>query len=563
MRHLPDLPAPPGPECSETAAGSGAPARPTVIVASLAAIVAVAVLAVPSAAAAAAAASPVAAAEAADSTSADSARAGGTAPPAPDSAAVDELAREHLDAAGVSGLTVTVVREGEVVHAEGYGHNPDGADVTGATPVPVASLSKSMTAASILRLAEEGELSLDDPVRDHLPGYRPVDDRAERITVRQLLDQTSGLGSYGLVSPDRQRIGSKEEALEVLSGMELTSDPGERHTYFGGNYWLAAALAEEVTGLERGDQMDENVFGPLGMDDTGTAQDPDRAGPGGAASGYGGLLGTGIARGGFGDYSAGTGDVVTTAEDLGRFLAPFTSGGLAADGTRFLGEESVDAALTASAPEGVYALGWRERSDPDDGPPRVTHDGAGFNHLAHQGIHLERGYAVAVTANTMLLLDPTFTLAMAVMDLVTGEEPPPPGRNNLWVDLGVSALLLLSVGLGVRRWTTASEWAERVRERGSLRAALGLVPRLLPLALVLGFALVIALNGAHPRSLMLWFMWPMLGLWGLVATLSQTSTVLVRLHRLRRSAPGSGSRPAAGPGAVTSPGGTTGSTAPR
>lgn len=558
MRHLPDLPAlpvPPGPTRSETAVDSGLPARPTATAASLAALVAVVVLAVPSAAAAA---SPPA-----DSTSAGSTPDEGTAPPAPDPAAVDELARDHLDATGVSAFTVTVVREGEVVHAEGYGHNPGGAEVTGTTPVPVASLSKSMTAASILRLAEEGELSLDDPVREHLPDYRPVDDRAERITVRQLLDQTSGLGSYGLVSPDRQRIDSEEEALEVLSGMELTSDPGERHTYFGGNYWLAAALAEEVTGLERGDQMDENVFGPLGMADTGTAQDPDRAGPDGAPSGYGGLLGAGIPRGGFGDYAAGAGDVVTTAEDLGRFLAPFTSGGLAADGTRFLGEESVDSALTASAPEGVYALGWRERSGPEDGPPRVTHGGAGFNHLAHQGIHLDRGYAVAVTANTMLPLDPTFDLAMAVMDLVTGEEPPPPSRANLWADLGVSALVLLSVGLGVRRWSTASAWAERVRGRGRWRAPLGLVPRMLPPALVLGFALLIALNGAHPLSLMLWFMWPVLGLWGLVAALSQTSTVLVRLHHLRRSVPGAGARPAAGSGTVTSPGGTTGSTAPR
>lgn len=457
-------------------------------------------------------------------------------PPPPSADAVEQLVHEHLDASGVAGVTVTIVREGEVVHAEGYGQDSEGADVAATTPMRVASFAKSMTAASVLGLVEEGRVGLDDPVREHLPDYQPVDERAEDITVRQLLNQTSGLGSNGLASSHRKEIESAEEAVDILSGMESIDEPGARHNYFNGNYWLLAALVMEITGMERHEHIAEHVFEPLGMDDSAVFSDPGQGLRGNAAAGHAGLLGTAITHPGEDVFTIGDGDVLTTAEDMGRWLAPFTNEGRTVEGEPYLTEESIDASLTASAPEGVYAFGWRDRTDPEDGRPRVNHGGTGVDHVAHQGIYLERQYAVAVMSNTMTMpYEITGPLADAVMDLVDGSDPEPPTRVNLYLDLALLGLVLLSVGLGVCRWRRAPEWAERYRSLPRWRTVLALGPRLLPASVFIGFLLLITIMGAYPGSVWMWFFWPMLGLWVVAVGLVQASTVLVRLWHLRRT----------------------------
>src|SRR5699024_2556746 len=103
-------------------------------------------------------------------------------------------------------------------------------------------------AMAVMQLVEDGQIDLETPVVHYLDDFTPVDPRAEEITVRQLLDQTSGMASQGLVSPDRGRFENTEEAVDVLAGMELTDEPGTRHQYINGNYWMAAHLVEEVTG---------------------------------------------------------------------------------------------------------------------------------------------------------------------------------------------------------------------------------------------------------------------------------------------------------------------------
>src|SRR3954447_11892870 len=110
----------------------------------------------------------------------------------PDSAAVQRLVRQFAGRQGYPGIAVAVIKDDRIVLTTGAGHDSTGAPVTATTPMPVASVSKSFTALAVTQLVEAGKLRLGAPVADYLPGFRLADPRGARITVRDLLEQTSG-----------------------------------------------------------------------------------------------------------------------------------------------------------------------------------------------------------------------------------------------------------------------------------------------------------------------------------------------------------------------------------
>ncbi|WP_336214561.1 serine hydrolase domain-containing protein [Nonomuraea sp. LPB2021202275-12-8] len=108
-------------------------------------------------------------------------------------ATIDGYMRDYAERTRLPGALVAVTRGDRIVHVAGYGHTADGEAITEDTPMPLASLSKSFTALAVLHLAEQGEIGLDAPVRTYLPEFAMADPRAAKITVRQLLQQTSGM----------------------------------------------------------------------------------------------------------------------------------------------------------------------------------------------------------------------------------------------------------------------------------------------------------------------------------------------------------------------------------
>jgi hypothetical protein len=97
-------------------------------------------------------------------------------------AAVNRSLSEQLDAASIPGAAVAITHGDQVVHVAGFGHDSDGAAVTGETLFRVASLSKSITALAVMQLVDEHQLRLDDRVVDHLPEFRLADPRGADIT---------------------------------------------------------------------------------------------------------------------------------------------------------------------------------------------------------------------------------------------------------------------------------------------------------------------------------------------------------------------------------------------
>jgi D-alanyl-D-alanine carboxypeptidase len=168
------------------------------------------------------------------------------------------------------------------------------ADVDTRRPVSVhsrfriASLTKSFVAVLVLQLVAEHRLALDRPVGDWLPHILPD---AESVTVRQLLDHTSGLADYmaapGFQDPRRyaQRHHTPEQLIRAGVTLGPVAEPGARFSYANTNYIVLGLLVERVTGQDLGTQLRDRILGPLGLDHTSLPVD-DHTLPDPHATGY-------------------------------------------------------------------------------------------------------------------------------------------------------------------------------------------------------------------------------------------------------------------------------------
>ena len=180
----------------------------------------------------------------------------------------DSVAHDHLARNVTPGVTIAVARDGEIVFQEGYGlaDVENGVAARPETVYRIGSITKQFTAAGIMQLVEEGSLSLDDPMTDYLPGY---DTQGTPVTVRHLLNHTSGIKSYTGMGPtfwEQARLDlSDQELVEVFSHEPFDFEPGENYLYNNSAYFLLGMILGEVTGTPYARWVEESVFEPLGM----------------------------------------------------------------------------------------------------------------------------------------------------------------------------------------------------------------------------------------------------------------------------------------------------------
>jgi CubicO group peptidase (beta-lactamase class C family) len=169
-----------------------------------------------------------------------------------------------------AGLSVAIVRDGEPVLAKGYGY----ADLAERVPASantiyrLASITKQFTAAAILHLAEEGKLSLDDPISDYLPDYP---DHGRQITIRHLLSHTSGLSDVAAIQILEEGGGvgyTRNEIIELVTSQPLDFEPGTGHSYSNVGYMLVGVVIEQVTRTTYADYLTNEIIRPLGLDQT-------------------------------------------------------------------------------------------------------------------------------------------------------------------------------------------------------------------------------------------------------------------------------------------------------
>jgi len=177
-----------------------------------------------------------------------------------------DRAVEGLIEVGAPGVAIAVLRGGEFIHRKAYGL----ADLEwGVALLPecsfrIASLSKQFTATAIMRLAEQGALSIDDPLEAHLPAFDP---RGRTVTLRHLLNHTSGIRNHDRGHErrtDRVNIPRERLLTEILAA-PFDFEPGEQYLYCNSGYILLGAVIEAVSGQDFETFLKAAFFGPLGM----------------------------------------------------------------------------------------------------------------------------------------------------------------------------------------------------------------------------------------------------------------------------------------------------------
>lgn len=171
------------------------------------------------------------------------------------------------------GCALGVYRDGNIVYKHGYGmaNLNDDVPITPATVFHVASMSKQFTAASIVLLAQQGKLSLDDDVRKYLP---ELPDFGEKITIRHLVHHTSGLrDQWNLLELAGWRYSrdliTDDDVMSVMTRQkELNFKPGDRHVYCNTGYTLMGLIVKRVSGMSLREFTTKNIFDPLGMKST-------------------------------------------------------------------------------------------------------------------------------------------------------------------------------------------------------------------------------------------------------------------------------------------------------
>ena len=240
---------------------------------------------------------------------------------------VDERVQLLLDAgAGITSIQYAMMDSGEIVESGvgGVYSKQENRLLTTENLFGIGSTSKMFTTAAMMRLADQGKVDLDRPVIDYIPEFTMADERYKDITVRMLLNHSSGLmgSTYGngflFDDADTQ---AHDTLLADLATQTLKADPGAFSVYCNDGFTLAEIVIERVSGMSFTDFIHQEITGPLGMAHTKTMQDdfdrssivrtynpyaPDQETPTDAVN------------------IIGTGGVYATAEDLCRFAQIFT-----------------------------------------------------------------------------------------------------------------------------------------------------------------------------------------------------------------------------------------------
>ena len=289
---------------------------------------------------------------------------------------IDEYLSDALSKAHFPAMSVTVVDKKNVLLSKAYG-NCESTD----TPFLLGSVSKSFTALGIMQLAEQGKIDLDATVSEYLPNCTD----GNKITVRQLLNHTGGLGEY-----------QNAENCRVVGKQGV-------HTYANVNYTLLGKIIEAVSSKSYESYIKENIFLPLNMSHS--AATLEESLENGLIGGYRNWFGINTKtkpqypENGADWISVPAGYLSASTSDLGKYLQMYLNGG-----EGIVSAESIDkmfyenVAVEASIPYS-YGMGWTLIKEPLK-EPALRHSGLVETGMSTIYILPERGMGIAFAVNT-------------------------------------------------------------------------------------------------------------------------------------------------------------------
>ncbi len=379
---------------------------------------------------------------------------------------VEAFVVREAEQARIPGFALAVSTKTGVLLAVGHGaSNPEGTPITANTPLQIGSLTKSFTALATLQLAEAGKLDLDAPVEQYLPEFRSgTDGNAQRITVRHLLNQTSGLSALdGFGGSSRS-----ERVAELLSmaGTRPEHPPGQRFQYSNANYELLGLVVEQVSGTSYPEFIRRSIFEPLGMTNT-YADAWAAAQKGELAWGHQNWFGINHrTRGYLSPPVLSAGGICSSASDMGRYLAAHLNDG-EFNGVRLAGSDRFGELHHPPGDFSSYAMGWSVRKVGEHSV--LLHNGSTPHFTATMLVAPDAGVGIVVLTNTNVFNLPfvelhTRRIATGALRTLLGETVPAVGAKHVWGELFTKLLLLLGLVGSVlalfrqiRRWRKAPE----------------------------------------------------------------------------------------------------------
>ncbi len=316
---------------------------------------------------------------------------------------VDAAANSMVADRLTPGLSISVMREGELIYSKafGYGNLETASLMTPQSVFKIASITKQMTAAAILRLAEDKHLSLSDPVSTYVPEFP----KAGEMTLYQLATHTAGLGSFNrLPSRGKDRLVTYDDEgyLELLLKTDpmFVAAPGERESYSNTGYGLLGLVISRVTRAHYTTYFNEQLFPAAELKNTRfdnplaviknrvDGYSPNAEAPGGFEQcGYTSAT-----------YTGPAGGVISTTEDLCAWHQALVFGGL-------LQKESLQrmlAPVETKAGLSFYGMGVRTKFSrpPFEGRSVVSHGGRILGFAADLWSFPEKRVTVATLMNS-------------------------------------------------------------------------------------------------------------------------------------------------------------------
>ena len=295
----------------------------------------------------------------------------------------------------IPGLAIALSRDGEIVWSAGYGY----AEMEHRVPVypdrtrfRIGSISKSLTAAGLGILMDQGKIDPDAPVQTYVP-YFPV--KKYPISTRQVAGHMAGIRHYaGEEFLSAKRYNSVREGLEIFMNDPLKFEPGMDYWYSSYGFNLVSAIIEGASGQDFLSFMHENVFSPLGMNatvaDLNDSIIPDRAGPYSMNHGH-------ITNAPCVDNSCkwAGGGFLSSAADLVKFGNAMLSDTLISPATI---KELTTSQKTADGKETGYGMGFFSGTT-DTGIRNFGHGGGSVGGISSLTIYPEQKVVMAIVTN--------------------------------------------------------------------------------------------------------------------------------------------------------------------
>jgi CubicO group peptidase (beta-lactamase class C family) len=441
---------------------------------------------------------------------------------------IDAYIENRMASSRIPGISLVVAQGKEIVYRKGYGAAGSNRLMNTDTPMFIGSQTKSFTALAIMQLVEAGQVDLDAPLQRYIPWFQVADHLSSaQITVRSLLNHSSGLSEAGYI-PNLPDNTSLEQAVRDLRRARPTAAVGVKYQYFNPGYITLGYLVEVLSGQSYGEYLRQHIFAPLGMNHT-SATIQEYAAMN-IAQGYSQVFGFPLPMTQpVPAYYLPAGFIVSTAEDLSRYLIAMGSGG-ELDDHQILNPASIDLMFTPNSADGSTAgFGWDITRY--YGEKQITHGGATEYFNTQVVILPERGLSVVMLINQDHMFKATYDygpLFWGVVSLLTGHPLPRQQVSGVVIGYGVLAGFLAVLFFSGRGLLALRKEREHLSGLPASRRWLSLLPHGIFILAILAVVTIVGPSLAGRSFDLRWF----IGFYPDVALLSGTALVAESIQAL-------------------------------